>query len=231
MGIEEKLLLIRRDDFLKQLTEEEYQSLNISHNFMEVSAGSYIYFDAHFHNRIYFVKQGQVKLGTIDEQGNELIKDIIYEGDIFGQFTLDRNNNLMGEFAQAYKSEVSICAFTVQDLERLLQDKPGMSISFSRKMGQRMKRLEFRIINLLQKDVRTRLLHLLWSLADHSAQEESMVINNVPTHEDIARLIGASRQTVTTLLGNLKQEGFIEMERKRIVLMNPREIKRMVNMI
>ncbi len=114
MSSDEKLLLLRNYDLWCHLSDEEYDKLNIAHHFIEAKKGDYIYFDSHHLNKLYFVKDGYIKIGYIDQDGNEIIKEIIKEGEIFGQFALERNN-LNGEFARAYKGDVSLCAFSIED--------------------------------------------------------------------------------------------------------------------
>src|SRR6516225_11285259 len=109
MPVDEKMILLRNYDLWCHLNEEEYKDLKIEHHYIEVPKGEYIYFEAQRHNKIYFVKEGYIKIGYIDEEGNEKIKEIIQKGELFGQFTLERNS-LNGEFAQAYKDKVSLCA-------------------------------------------------------------------------------------------------------------------------
>src|SRR5579871_1614408 len=122
MPADDQLLLIRNYDLWCHLSDEEYEELNIEHRFIEVPKGEYIYFEAYNHNRLYFVKDGYIKIGYIDDEGNEKIKEIIRKGEIFGQFSLEKNN-LHGEFAQAYKNKVSLCAFTIEDFEKLLKKR------------------------------------------------------------------------------------------------------------
>src|ERR1700754_3836116 len=109
MSGDDSMLWIKNYDLWCQLSDEEYKELKVQHHVIEVPKGEYIYFEAYNHNKIYFVKEGTIKIGFIDPDGNEKIKEIIQKGEVFGQFSLERNS-LHGEFAQAYKHDVSICA-------------------------------------------------------------------------------------------------------------------------
>ena len=109
--------------------------LSIDHCYIEAPRGEYIYFEAFNHNKLYFLKKGYIRLGYINNSGKEIIKEILQRGEIFGQFTLQRNN-LQGEFAQAYKEDVSLCAFNIADFEQLLRKKPDISLKFSRQLGE-----------------------------------------------------------------------------------------------
>ena len=219
MSIEEQMLIIRRNDFLDKLTPDNFEQLNILHNYIIADKDAFIYFDAQYLNKLYFVKEGYVKIGNIDDNGDELVKEILQPGDVFGQFMLERNN-MSGEFAQAHKCETVLCSFTVNDFEKLLNIRPDMSIAFSRKIGQKLKNVENRLLNLLQKDVRTRLLYFFWTLsqAKLAVGDNKIKLDNFLTHEDIARLTATSRQTVTTLVNKFAEEGLLEMDRKSIII-------------
>ena len=219
MNAEDQMLIIRRNDFLDKLTPADYETLNILHNYIIADKDAFIYFDAQYLNKLYFVKEGFVKIGNVDDDGNELVKEILQPGDVFGQFMLERNN-MMGEFAQAHKCKTILCAFTLQDFGKLLEIRPDMAIVFSRKIGQKLKRVEHRLLNLLQKDVRTRLLYFFWTmLQQQGAVEANQVkLSNYLTHEDIARLTCTSRQTVTTFINQFSEEGLLDVDRKYIVI-------------
>lgn len=230
MSAGEKFLLIRNYDLWCHLSDEEYEELNIAHHFIEAKKGDYIYFDSHDLNKLYFVKDGYIKIGYIDESGNEIIKEIIQEGEIFGQFSLERNN-LNGEFAKAYKRDVSLCAFSIEDFEQLLKKRPDLAIKYSKQMGEKLRRAEFRLITMLNKDVRSRLLAFFYHLAimdGYDGSTPSWMIENFLTHDDIGKLIGSSRQTVTTFINQLEEEGLIKLSRKKIIIPDVKKLQQLV---
>ena len=231
MSVDEKMLLIRNYDLWCHLAEEDYKELNIVHRFIEAPKGEYIYFEAYNHNKLYFIKEGYIKIGYIDNDGNEKLKEIIRTGEIFGQFSLERNN-LNGEFAQAYKNDVSLCAFTVEDFEKLLTKKAELALKYSKQVGAKLRHIENRLVNLLNKDVKTRLTHFLWHLVEQDLGEnspEGFCIPNYLTHEDIANLIGSSRQTVTTMINELEAEHVLSYNRQQICFLDVKKLKKQVS--
>ena len=219
------LLLIRGFDLFAQLTEEEYEELHVIHNFIEAGKGEYIYFPSRNSNKLYFAKEGYIKIGYIDEQGNECIKEVIQKGEIFGHLTLEKNNSL-DEFAKVYKADVSLCAFNVEDFYSLLQKKPLMALAFSNQLGKKVRKIETRLINLLNKNVQSRLINLLIQLIPEKETANSVALERFLTHEDIANLIGSSRQTVTTTLSDLESQGLITITKQHIRIPDINMLKR-----
>jgi CRP/FNR family transcriptional regulator len=230
MSDEDKFILLRNYDLWCHLDDKEYENLNVAHHFIEAKKGDYVYFDSHHLNKLYFLKDGYIKIGYIDDKGNEIIKEIITKGEIFGQFALEKNN-LNGEFARAYKTNVSLCAFTIEDFEKLLKNKPELAIKYSKQVGEKLRRAEFRLINMLNKDVRSRLLAFYYSLAvmnGYDGASGSFTISNFLTHDDIAKLIGSTRQTVTTFISHLEEEGLIKISRKKITIPDALKLQQLV---
>jgi CRP/FNR family cyclic AMP-dependent transcriptional regulator len=231
MPSDEKMLLIRNYDLWCHLSDEDYKDLNIEHHFIEVPKGEYIYFEAYNHNKIYFVKEGYIRIGHIDADGNERVMEIIQKGEIFGQFTLERSN-LHGEFAQAYKDNVSVCAFNIDDFEKLLKKRPDLALRYSKQVGAKLRTIENRLLNLLNKDVKTRLAHFFWQLVENKLGEnrpEGFCMPNYLKHEDIANLIGSSRQTVTTMINELETEGILSYNRQQICFLNVKNLQKRVS--
>ena len=231
MTTDKKMLLIRNYDLWRHISDEEYEELNFVHRYIEAKKGEYIYFEAFNHNKLYFIKEGYMRIGYIDDEGNEVIKEIIQKGELFGQLTLERNN-MNGEFAQAYKADVSLCAFNIDDFQRLLTRKPEIALKYTKQVGNKLLNVQNRMINLLNKDVKTRLLNFFWQLLQPGTADSmpgNFCIPNYLTHEDIAHLVGSSRQTVTTIINELATENILVFNRKQICFPDVKKIQKLVN--
>jgi CRP/FNR family transcriptional regulator len=213
-------IILKKYPLFSDLTDEEYHELNVSDNYKEARKDEYIYFEAYEHKNIYFLKTGLIRVGYVDERGNKIIKDILKPGDFFGQISLEKEN-LQGEFAQAGRTDVSLCSFTLDNFNKLLMNKPKLAVRYSKIAGFRIRRFENRLQNILQLDVKTRLRlfvdQLLAEVKDGAKWFGNEVrIPNYLTHEEIAQLIGTSRQTVTTLLNLFREEHIFSYSRKEI---------------
>ncbi len=226
----DSLLILKQYPLFEKLSHGEYKELSVSDNYKEAKKGEFIYFEAHQHNMIYFIKTGRIRLGYLDDAGERITKDILGPGDFFGQITLEKTN-LDGEFAQAFKTTVSLCSFTIDHFSRLLNNRPDIAVNYSKLIGLRMKRFENRLINILHKEVKERLILFLKQLLQDAVKprvvnEYHVIIPNYLTHEEIAHLIGTSRQTVTTLFNELEEAGICIYTRREITFNNVQKIIR-----
>lgn len=230
MAVDNKMLLIRNFNLWRHVSDEEYDNLNICHRFIEAKKGDYIYFEAFHHKKIYFIKDGYIRIGYIDEAGNEVIREILSKGELFGQFTLEKDN-MNGEFARAYKADVSLCAFDIDDFRKLLESRPDIAIRYSGRVAHKLKHSQDRLISLLSRDVKSRLLHFFWQLLqeENPAKSGSLSIPNYFTQEDVAHLIGASRQTVSSLITELGVENLVVVTRQQIQFPDVKKIQNLLN--
>jgi CRP/FNR family transcriptional regulator len=168
-----------------------------------------------------------IKICETDRKGNEIIKEIIKKGDLFGQMSLDDGQeNESQEYAQAL-TDVSICSFKMDDFERVLEKNPSIAIGYTKFMGLKIKRIENRFNNVVFKDVRSRLIQFLkdWAESDGEQIENTYTIKNYLTQLDLAKLVCSTRQTVTTILNDMEKEGLIDYDRKIITIKNWADFK------
>jgi CRP/FNR family transcriptional regulator len=187
-------------------------------NFKVAKKGEIILFSHDEDKRVYFLKKGTLKIVEIDEKGNEIVKDVIQKGDIFGEFTL--TDGFSDEYAIAVSDAVTCCSFRMDDFEKLLEQNPQLGLSYTKWMGFRFKRLQNRYANLMFKDVRTRFLSFLdeWASKEGTPSAGEVILKNYLTHQDIASLICSTRQTVTQLFNEFKEKGILDYSRTEIIL-------------
>lgn len=207
-------------DLFSRLSYGEYEEPGIVPSFIHAKRGEYIYFESHYLNKLFFIKEGYIKIGYIDNNGNEITKEVIQKGDVFGQFSLERCN-MNGEFALAYKSDVSLSAFNIDSFKKILQNNTAIAFSYSQKVAKRLRKIENRLVNLLHADVRTRLMRFLYEMIEfnnENVSDNTVILDNFLTHDDIARMIGSTRQTVTSMFNETHIQKNIRITRKNIVI-------------
>ena len=185
--------------------------------FKKAKKGEIIYFSSSDVPRIFFLKKGNIKIVSVDEDGDETIKDIIQKGDLFGELTLENDKN-SNEYAKVLTDDVPICSFLLSDFEDLLLRTPSLALSYTKFVGLKMKRIRNNYSNLISKDAKTRLNVFLkdWAESEGKKEGNKVTLENYLTQNDIAQIICTSRQTATQLLNEMEEKGLILYNRKEI---------------
>jgi CRP/FNR family transcriptional regulator, cyclic AMP receptor protein len=105
-------------------------------------------------------------------------------------------------------------------MQGVMNSHPDVALGVTRLIGLRRKRVERRLKSLLFRSNRERLVHLLLELAEKYGRPtvEGVVLGIKLSHQDLASIIGSTRETVTVLLGELQQEKQLTIQRRRIIL-------------
>jgi CRP-like cAMP-binding protein len=187
--------------------------------FKKANKGDVIYFSSSDVPRVFLLKKGNIKIVSVDEDGNETIKDIIEKGDLFGELELDSDRN-SNEYAKALTDDIIICSFLLSDFEDLLLRNPSLALSYTKLVGLKLKRVKNSYANLVSKDAKTRLLTFIKDWAEREGKKEGnrITIQNYLTQNDIAQIICTSRQTATVLLNELEENGLMHYGRKEIII-------------
>lgn len=201
------------------LSMSQIKQLCIITGFKKANKGDVIYFSSSDVPRIFLLKKGNIKIVSIDEEGNETIKEILQKGDLFGELSLEADDSV-NEYAKVLTDEVSICSFLLSDFEDLLVKNPTLALSYTKFVGLKMKRFKNNYSNLVSKDSKTRLISFLkdWAQREGIQENKKITINNYLTQTDIAQIICTSRQTATLLLNELEEKNIIYYNRKEIII-------------
>ena len=115
-------------------------------------------------------------------------------------------------------------------LQELLAGRSELALPITKLVGLRRQRIERRLKNLLFQSSRERLVHLLLDLEEQFGREthEGVQLRLKLSHQDLANLIGTTRETVTGIMGDLKSEGLVQCQRCQIMLTHPARMARIV---
>jgi CRP/FNR family cyclic AMP-dependent transcriptional regulator len=167
---------------------------------------------------VHFLASGRIKISKVTRDGKELTLAYRSQGDFFGEPCL------LGGGPREEMAEAMDASMTVEvgrDLfDNLLQNDGGAAYKFARALILRRKDLETRVEQLIFKDVGSKLAELLLSLGqDHGISDErGLMVGLKITHQEMANLIGSTRETVSLTLSQFKRKGLIQTEGRRVIL-------------
>ena len=215
--MESKIWYLSQINVLKNLSGDQLMELANLCGMRTLQRGENLYLPGEA-NDIYFLKKGSVKLISNSKEGEELIQDIIYVGEIFGQLQPgDLGSGLESAVAM---EEVVVCFLPVSAWQNFFFFYIPLKLSILKWVGFKIRKVERKIDRLYFKDARTRVMELFADLAQLAG---TPIGGNVKlrmrlTHEEIAQLTGNSRQSTTTLMNALRKEGLIDYNRNRITI-------------
>ncbi len=168
---------------------------------------------------IYLVKQGRVKIINCSNEGKEVIKSIVQANEIFGEMSL-AGNNRRNDFAKAMNQEVKLYVIQNHALMALLNQFPEFSLKIISQLGNRLLHADRRLETLVFKDARSRIVEFLQDAASSMGIKVGyeVLLKQFLPHQEIANITATSRQTVTTVLNDLKKLNLIYVYRKNILI-------------
>lgn len=178
-------------------------------------------------NQLYWVESGLVRTSVLSSTGKELVTGLWGPGELFGEFCLCGQRQ-RSERAVAVK-ESQVVRFGVEELLRLASTGEG-ALALLQLFCRRISALEEKVAELAFASVRTRLGLLLLSLAREGMPQAdgSVVCYQYPTHEEMARRIGTTREQVTSLLAQFRRSGAVVYRRKGPLRIFPDRVEQQI---
>ncbi|HET9797934.1 MAG TPA: Crp/Fnr family transcriptional regulator [Gemmatimonadaceae bacterium] len=197
---------LQRDELLKfaELTRER-----------TYPKGSVILFQGDPGDSLYVLHQGRAKVVLIGEDGREVILGVLEPGAHFGELALIDDQPRSAHVIAMEDSQLLI--LRREDFRRRVEANPPVAWALLTELSRRLRRADQKIGGLVLLDVPGRISRLLLDL---SAESDSATIEKPLTHQTIAQMIGASRETVSRAMKEFQEEGLIRVERRRIAVAN-----------
>jgi CRP-like cAMP-binding protein len=195
-----------------------------NHHTRTFKKGEFIYMPNEHADKVYFITNGQVKIGAYGDSGKQITKAILNPREVFGEMIL-MGVEKRRDFAIAVE-ETTVCILNKNEVNLLLQHYSKLGLFFMQMIGARVLKLEQRLESLIFKDSRTRVIEFLLESAEKHGQPigYETLVKGFMTHQEIANLTATSRQTVTTVLNELKNKNIITFNRRRLLI---RDLKRL----
>jgi CRP-like cAMP-binding protein len=207
---------LRRIPLLSNLSDEELVSLAAMLARRRAPKGSFIVYADDPGPSLMFLLRGKVKITLGSDDGKEAVLANLEDGDFFGELAL-----LTGEDRSANVVALGDCELLVlskEDFHQHLMKNNGLVFAMARELALRLRSASNRIGDLALYDVYRRVARTLKSLGTQAEGQEPpiFVIEDRPTHQELANMVGTSREMVTRAMKDLEEEGCIVVEGKRI---------------
>lgn len=210
-----------------QITDEELKHLTKIASGIKYPKGQIIFSTGQRTNEIYFIKSGLVKIYRTTSDGRQVSVALRYPGDFIGLAEVLSNLNER-EYSAEAMDRVSILIICKDSFKKMLAEMPEFSEKLIRLMSDRLREAQNTIYDFIMNPIQGRLAILLLNMAERSGNRGEDGIIRVQlrvTQEELACVIGAARQTISSLLNLFKEDGSIQYEGREIVGVNPNKLK------
>ncbi|NLR90652.1 Crp/Fnr family transcriptional regulator [Flammeovirga agarivorans] len=189
--------------------------------------GEVIYFPEDEEQKIYLVSKGKVKLCKYNQDGEEIVKLILSKGEIFGEKIL-LGQQKRDEYAIAEGDNTALCLLSIEKMRNLMRDNEQFGLYIYKLIGLRIKKIERRLEILVCKDADERLIEFIKDIFDDEFSDGNTVKHHY-SQNDISKLIGTSRETVSKLMSKYKKLDILDYTRSSITLKNKTNLLQMLD--
>ncbi|MGP4077782.1 Crp/Fnr family transcriptional regulator [Halobacillus sp. K22] len=209
----DKLTLLSQISLFEELSQEELMSIDQMSEMSPVKKGSTIVSPENKMDALFLLKKGQVRLYRMNEEGKQFTLDILVDGNIFGETsTVSLTDDQT--YAEAM-TDTYICTLSHRDYEEFIKKNPHVALKLIDILSSRLKDFYSLSEKIALSDVKHRLLYLLLMLSQKTGRRKQnwQTIEMKLTHQDLANMIGTTRETTSAMMSELKKDGFIRKVR------------------
>ncbi len=210
--------LLRKVTLLGSLPAEALERLSSSSKGETFKARQVVYLPGDRSYGVHFIIQGRVKVSKVTRDGKELTLAYRTAGDFFGEACV-LEGGPREEMVESMETTIT-AEISREEFERLMQEAHEFTRQLTVLLMIRHRELEAKVEQLIFKDVGAKLAELLLRLGEeHGVESKRGVSLTVKiTHQEMANLIGSTRETVSLTLSQFKRKGLIETEGRRVIL-------------
>jgi CRP-like cAMP-binding protein len=217
--INEILSIVDKVQFLQCLSVSEIEYLAAKSTLRNFKKDEIIFKFGDTSEKFYLVFKGIVKLSRESHEQKEFVETFVYNGQFFGELTLSDEHVRM-QNASALTSETLCLEIKKETIYEMIEKNSSLAICVIKLMGKRLEYVQNRASSLVLHDARTRIIDFIKNNVRQFGQQVGleMLLKHTFTQQDIADFTGTSRQTVTTVLNELRKTNKIQFRRKTILI-------------
>ena len=174
---------------------------------------------------LFIIKEGKVKITRLSEEGKEVILSILGEGEFFGEMSL-----LDGESRSANVIALSDCEVFIlkrDNFLNILKSSPQIAITLLEELAHRIRMSDQQIEYLSLADAENRVAMTILRIAEEAGTFKmgKVTIEELPMQQDMANMSGTSRETISRMLSDFTEKGYIERQGKKLVILDYERFK------
>jgi len=212
--------VIRKAPLFSGLDSSAADSLRTSMNLVKLRKGQSLFKEGDDGDHLYVVSSGKVKLGTKSIDGRENLLMILGPGDMFGELSLFDSGPRTATATAVTDSK--LLALGQDKVIPWVREHPEVSLQLLARLASRLRRTNEVVGDLVFSDVPGRVAKALIDLGVKFGDKrtEGLFVNHDLTQEELAQLVGASRETVNKALADFAQRGWLRLEARSVMILD-----------
>jgi CRP/FNR family transcriptional regulator, cyclic AMP receptor protein len=218
--------VLRRAPLFQALDDDGAAALQAGVTIVELARGERLFEEGASGNQLYVVLDGKIKLTRAAADGRENLLSVVGPGEMFGELSLfDPRPRTASAIAV---TDSRLGALAHDDLRNWLTGRPDVALHLLQALAQRLRRANDVMADLVFTDVPGRVAKALLDLADRfgAVRDEGLQVNHDLTQEELAQLVGASRETVNKALADFATRGWLQLSAKSVLLIEPDRLRK-----
>ena len=212
--------VLRQAPLFSALDDEAATALSNSMAESKIRRGDVLFHEGDSGDKLYIVIDGKVKLGRSAADGRENLLAVMGPGQMFGELSLFDPGPRSATVTAV--TDVTFASLSHEDLLRWLDGRPMVARSLLNQLAARLRKSNDVVADLVFSDVPGRVAKALLDLADRFGRtaDDGVHVHHDLTQEELAQLVGASRETVNKALADFASRGWIRLEPRSVVIMD-----------
>ncbi|MCU1634658.1 MAG: Crp/Fnr family transcriptional regulator [Micrococcaceae bacterium] len=217
--------VLRRVPLFASLGDEVFAALTDKLMEVDLPRGSSVFHEGDQGDELYFIISGKIKLSRSTEDGRENLLGVLGPGDLFGELALFDPSPRTATATAV--SDTWLGGMKNENLRTLLETRPELSPRLLQALARRLRRTNELLADLVFSDVPGRVAKALLDLADRfgTPATDGILVAHELTQEELAQLVGASRETVNKALSEFVQRGWARLEPRAVVILDIQRLR------
>ena len=218
--------VVRKAPLFAALDDEQAAALLASMTTVELRRGETLFSEGEPGDRLYVITNGKIKLGRSSVDGRENLLAVLGPGEMFGELSLFDPGPRTATGTAV--SDATMVALGHEDLRNWLSTRPDVAQHLLRALARRLRRTNEALADLVFSDVPGRVAKALLDLAERFGKQtdSGVLVAHELTQEELAQLVGASRETVNKALADFAGRGWLRLEARAVVLLDVERLQR-----
>ena len=212
--------VVRKALLFSALDDAEASSLRESMVPVKVSKGNTLFKEGDDGNRLFVVLEGKLKLGTTSNDGRENLLSILGPGEMFGELSLFDPGPRTATATAV--TDARLLSLAHDQVIGWVSEHPKVSLQLLGRLAQRLRRSNAVLADLVFSDVPGRVAKAIMDLGERFGvkKADGLYVNHDLTQEELAQLVGASRETVNKALADFAGRGWVRLEPRAVVVLD-----------